>query len=223
MPNPITEWQRELLGELGRRVSKYGFAAKPVGQSFRRYTKGGRDSFHVAFIEHGSSDFDVTADMAVRIDAVELLATSEDKLLTKLDREQTATLGCEIGNLTEGRPKRWSVRSGADVQVTAAGVADAFVAVALPYFEKYADLQTVYETLCANDRSGWLHAPLDDARCKRAISLAVVLEKHGDLPALIEKNGSYLREKEDAGLTAFLRLGEKLLATRGRSSSQRPQ
>ena len=212
MQNPIKEWQKGLLSELGKLVAMHGFAPKPSGQSFRRATAAGWVSFHVAFIEHGNTDFDLTADVAVRIDAVETLVTADSKLLTKSEREQTATLGCEIGNLTQGKPLRWSIASAVDVTPAAAGVADSFVNVALPYFEKYSDLEVVYETLRKNDSSGWLHSPVDDARCKRAIALAKVLNRRGDLPALIEQSTAFLRANKSAGLGAFLKLAEKLSA-----------
>lgn len=45
----LKEWQEQLLAELGKYVSVYGFNPKPVGQSFRRKTSYGYDSLHINF------------------------------------------------------------------------------------------------------------------------------------------------------------------------------
>ncbi|MGH7953764.1 MAG: hypothetical protein ACREFE_17845, partial [Limisphaerales bacterium] len=143
----IAELQKKLLNEVAIIVAKHGFSPKPKGQSFRMQKPFGWASFHLSFILHESTDFDVTTDVALRIDAVENLINEDNNLLSNAEKLQTATIGCELGNLSEGQQKRWNIASDNDVELVAESIHDALASVAIPYIERYSNLQEIFAVL----------------------------------------------------------------------------
>ena len=69
--NRIKELENRLLKELSSILPKYGFSAKYRGQTFYMPKPFGWAAFHLAFIPHREVDFDLTADIALRVDAVQ--------------------------------------------------------------------------------------------------------------------------------------------------------
>lgn len=91
--------ERAVLEQLGTRMAAHGFRPKPVGQSFYRDVPGGRWALHVSFIRH-ETDMDVTADVAVRINAIEQVVNQCETGLTDAEKRRSTTLGAELGNLS---------------------------------------------------------------------------------------------------------------------------
>src|SRR5215813_11354138 len=113
-----TEFRRlkELLLErVNRRLSPYGFARRPRFQEFSRKTDFGRHGFHLSFIRH-EEDFDVAGDVAVRFDAVEDLVNKTKPFLADGDKEDTYTLGADLGNISGEGDKRWTIAKLRDVE-----------------------------------------------------------------------------------------------------------
>src|SRR6476661_8883662 len=102
----MKEVERALLKAVGQRIAASGFESKPVGQSFLRRSPLGRDSLHLSFVKH-PCDFDVVADVAVRIDDLEDIVNVNDTLLSKKEKEQTYSLGAELGNISGQGQQRW--------------------------------------------------------------------------------------------------------------------
>jgi hypothetical protein len=200
--SPLKEWQTQLLTELSKCMPKYGFDKKAVGQAFYRKTPHGRDAFHVSFIRH-TNDFDVTADVAVRIDALEDLVNADNRLLSKAEKRGTFSLGVELGNLSQGARQRWTIAAVEDVPPVAESILRMFENVGLPYLDRYSSLEGAFYALSSNDRDGWIHSPIHAARCKRAVGLAYLLGKQEDLNRLISDCESFLRDKKDVGLSSF--------------------
>lgn len=200
--------QKNLLTLVGEKISTYGFQKKPLSQSFLKMIPGGRVSFHLSFIEH-ETDFDVTADIAIRFDDLENLVNADNRLLSKKERDMTYSFGVELGNLANGKQKRWRVASDADV----VNVADALVAdferYALPYYEKYSVMSGAFELLSSNDRATWMHCPLHGARAKRALGLAILLGKKELVAGMIGSSAAFLREVNDFGLQDYLNFSKK--------------
>lgn len=201
----VAELQKRLLDELAARVSAYGFEPKPVGQSFRRKTASGRVSLHVAFVPH-PADVDVTADVAVRLDALENLVNEANTLLPKAEKQNTYSLGVELGNLSEGRQKRWKLVEASDAVPAAQSILALYDLVGAPNLERLSDPEQAFKVLSSNERDGWLWSPLHGARCQRAVGLAYLLGKHAELPALIERSEAFLEGRKDFGLKAFQQL-----------------
>ena len=60
----------------------------------------------MSFIKHAHG-CDVTADVAIRVDALEDLLNEWNATLSKAERKQTHSMGAELGNISEGRASAW--------------------------------------------------------------------------------------------------------------------
>jgi len=205
----IKELEKALLTELSEHVGQYGFDTKVKGQSFYKQMPFGRLAFHLSFIKH-KTDVDVTVDLAVRFDELEELVHEYENRLSKAQRKGTFSLGVELGNLSEGRQKRWTVGSFEDVEPVAQSIKNSFVAIGLPYLEKYSDLRTALEVLSGDDRAAWLHSPFHDARAKRALGLAFLLGDREQFSQLAAAKTDFLKSRNDFGLTSFVGFREAL-------------
>lgn len=206
----LSELRRAVLDKLALAMPKYGFKRKPIGQSFYRSLPFGRWTFHVAFINH-DADVDVTADVAVRVDAVEDLVHSGDKLLSGREKQETATIGAELGNIADHRQKRRTIASISDVEGVAAAMLDEFAKFGLPYLERYSDLDKMLDVLCGNDPGAWLNSPVHAERCKRAVALALVLGKRDRVLDLGRRCEEFLQERGDPGLRLFKEFTSRVL------------
>lgn len=203
------ELQESLLKSLSVAVEKYGFAGKLREQSFYAAKPFGWGAFHLAFIPH-STDFDVTTDVALRIAAVEDLVSQSRESLSKKEKKQTATMGCELGNLSEGKQKRWTVAKESDVKKAAVEIETALKTIAIPYIEHYSDLQQAFAVLSGNERTSWLHSPFHSERCQRALALAFVLKKYKQIDELTSSYEEYLKSRNDFGLREFQQLASNV-------------
>lgn len=165
------EVKHRLLAEVGDRLREHGFALRAGDQSFVRKRPSGRSAFHLAFIDH-ESDFDVTADVAVRFDDVEELVHGQNPLLSARARKETYTLGAELGNLADGRQRRWSVLGESDLPRIADDIYAWFLRFGLPYIERYSSRENALSALSDNGPTGWKHSPVHLLRCQRALALA---------------------------------------------------
>jgi hypothetical protein len=210
MSGRLKDLQNKLLHEVGGAISEYGFSPKPVGQDFYQKRPFGRASLHLSFIPHDQTDFDVTGDVALRVDAVENLI-NEDRALSKSVKVRTATVGAELGNIERGKFIRYNVADEWDITPAVDGLVSSLVRAGLPYIERCSNLERMLELLASNDSSSWLYSPFPAARCERAIALAFVLGKYERLDLLIEQCESFLRAKNDpGGVRRFQELAAKL-------------
>jgi hypothetical protein len=106
--------EHQLLNRLGERIIAFGFKPKPTGQTFYQVVETGKWTFHVSFIAH-KTDFDLTADVAVRVNAIEDLVNEYDTKLAAAEKRRSMTLGGELGNISEGSPKRWAISNVEDI------------------------------------------------------------------------------------------------------------
>ena len=206
----VKRWEARLLDDLGPRVHEYGFSNKAIGQSFHRMTEAGRQTLHIAFIEH-EDDFDVTADVAIRVDVLEKMVNSDNKQLTAFEKSDKASFGAELGNLEAGKQRRWSITSESEIPEVADSIIAALRNIGLPYLERYSDLRLMLETLAKNDRGAWLHAPVHESRCKRILALAVITGQVAKLPGFAQQCEDFLRKRSDPGLPSFQAYANRLL------------
>ena len=203
-----------LLLRLNTQLTTIGFRRN--GQSFSRAFHGGKGLFHVAWIPH-QSDFDVTADVAVRHDAIEDLVNKFDStirpawaVLSKKEQTMTATVGAELGNLSIGMQRRWTVTSEADVATACPSILEAFKIIGVPYLQRFSSLEEVLSVLADDDKASWLHCPFHDVRAKKAIAAAFVLGRRELFGKLVESKAQFLKERKDPGLSGFLSFAEHL-------------
>jgi hypothetical protein len=191
-----------LFRALSEPMAKHGFKAKIRDQSFEKKLPFGCAWFHLSFIPHQPTDFDITADVALRVDAVEKLRNEDNNRISRTQKSQTASIGVELGNLTQGYQRRWSVRDESDILLAVLSIQSAFESTALPYFERFSNLDEMLAVLSRNDQVGSLHAPFDGNRCMTALALAYVLKKSDRIEALITQNDQYLSMPVEGGPTA---------------------
>lgn len=198
------EIERALLDAVGARIAADGFESKPVSQSFLRRVPAGRASLHLAFIEH-PRDFDVVADVAVRIDDLEDLVNTNNPLLSQKEKGQTYSVGAELGNIAGEGQMRWNVASSADVNQVADQLVAAFKAIGLPYLDRAATPEGAYKLLTSPGREAWLHSPIHASRAKRIVGLAKILGRADELPVRARENLLLLEDTKDLGLQDFMR------------------
>src|SRR5436190_22794742 len=164
----------ELLKSVATGLARHGFESKPKGQSIVKKTAFGRQSFHLAFIKH-THDFDITADVAIRFDALENLICESEGIRSEQEKDEGYSLGAELGNLAGTGQRRWTVSTSEDIPPVSASILEAFELIALPYLNRYSMMDQALAALKGDDRVASLHMPIHDARAKRALGLAFLL------------------------------------------------
>jgi hypothetical protein len=149
----------------------------------------------------------VTAHVGVRFDELEELVREFESMASTKD---IFSLGAELGNIGEGRQKRWTVANAADVKAVARSIMDGFSKIGLPYLEKYSEMQTALEALSGDDQSAWLHQPFHDARSMRALGLAFLLGDAEKFHGLADAKTAFLAARYAIGLQPFLRFRDAL-------------
>jgi hypothetical protein len=205
--------QRQLLASVALRLSKYGFDPRVHGQSVWKNSADGRASIHLGFIEH-DSDFDVTVDVAIRIDALEDLVNTGKSLLSKREQRGTYSLGAELGNLAAGRQNRWTIIDSQDINLVVPEIESMILAFAMPYIENYSHMKNALELFSRDDADVWIHSPIHHERAKRAVGLAkLVGVDDTDLNNLITRKQRFLTARKEHGLDGFLRFVERIKET----------
>jgi len=206
-----------VMTKLAEHLGALGFDPKPADQSFYRTSATGRWAFHVAFIPH-QRDFDLTADVAVRIDAIEDLVNQYDTKLSKVERRRSMTLGVELGNLTLGRQMRWTIANPSDIPTICEQVAAMFERVGLPFLQNHSDLATVHRVLASASPKDTLLSPILGPRSMRTLASTYLLDQSIDIKAIADNLEAKLIDNEDLYLEDFRALGRWLL---GKQSSSR--
>jgi hypothetical protein len=209
----ITKTQRstakhEILKILGEKVAWLGFTPRPSEQSFYCVVTTGKSAFHVSFIPH-QDDLDLTADVAIRIDAIEDLVNQYDTKLKPDEKRRSMTLGGDLGNIFKGRQRRWTVADLNDIPGVCDQVYAAFEQNGLPFLRAHSDVVAVRRVLVSSHSNDTLLATLLGPRSKRAIASTYILGKTSDIPALARRLESKLAQ--DLYLDDFRALCKGLL------------
>jgi len=210
----LRDKESELLVEVGARLAGFGFSRKRRGQTFYKTTELGRLAFHLSLLE-AEKDFDVTADVAVRFNAVEDLVNETNKLLSKAEKRNTFTLGCELGNLRDGHQRVWEdITPNTDVEPIADSIVCMFSEVGVPFLVKYSSMQAALSVLMADDKEASLHCPIPAERARRAVALASLLCGREETERLIADKRDRLRTLEPRGVEYFEEFARWLVSTR---------
>jgi hypothetical protein len=169
----LKDLRAALLDRLDESLRPLGFRKRQ--QSFHLESGPCRRSFHIAFVNH-ASDFDVTADVAVRHHAVEDLLNERRPNLSARERKDTATIGAELGNIAGVGQHRWRVAAAGDVEPVAEDILGWFRRVGEPFLHRYADLEAVSRALAADGAEARLICPIPQLRAETA---AAILEVTG--------------------------------------------
>jgi hypothetical protein len=194
--------QRELLAHVGQKGSILGFAPKPSGQTFYQSVPEGKWAFHVSFIPH-ESDFDLTVDLAVRINKIEDLVNAYDSKLDAAEKSKNMTLGGELGNLSEGRPRRWTISSREDIPSVSGELVEAVRVIGMPCLEEWSNLAVAHRLLTSSDPKDLQLAPILGPRYMRAVATAHLLGDVDRLNVLVKRYEARLLEADDLYLEDF--------------------
>jgi hypothetical protein len=203
--------QRELLAELGQRLAHFGFNPKPSEQDFYRKIPAGKWAFHISFIPH-KTEFDLTADVAVRVDAIEDLVNEYDTKLTAAEKRKSMTLGGELGNISAGNPKRWTISNVEDIPSVCDGVIEAFREIGLPFLQKHSDAAAAHRVLVSSKPTDLHLAPILGPRYMRAVASAYLTGRAEKIEALVSEYEAELSKTEDLYLEDFRTLSRSLLS-----------
>ncbi|HYV04908.1 MAG TPA: hypothetical protein VFB82_09990 [Blastocatellia bacterium] len=201
--------KEDLLQRLAKLIEVHGFVMRARTQSFDKRTPFGKLALLLAFIPH-RADFDIAASVAIRFNELEDLINEGNDLLSKPEKRQTFSLGADLGNISDGKQKRWTVSNPADVEAVAESIMDFFVAIGIPYLEKYSDMEIALEAFSGEDTAARLHEPFHDSRAKRAIGLAFLLGHRERFSKLAASKTEFLTSRNDFGLQSFLQLRDSL-------------
>ena len=139
-----------LINELKEILAPFDFKFQAKRRAFVKKSDSENCIFHLAFIQH-VNNFDVVVDLGIRLNAVHELADQKGVSLGD------ATFGIEIGNYAGASQKRWSVDSAESIPIAVAGIEKVFRQTALPYFEKYSNLQNALYLI---ESTGSEHSPI---------------------------------------------------------------
>lgn len=203
-----------ILSGIAELASADGFTARVKDQAFDLPKPFGRLVLHVGFIPHGKADLDVTADIAVRVNAVEVLVNGTRSDLSASESEKTATLGGDIGNIREGRQRRWTITSLDEVSKTTPTIYSEMRAVAWPFFDRYSNMGNVLAVLSSSSPRDWQLAPGHVARCRRAIALAFMIGSADEIEAVMNACETLLAEKDQTALPEVREFAASLTAKR---------
>jgi hypothetical protein len=192
-----------LWSALAERIERHGFRGRRSRREFERNYEFGKGIFALYLLKY-SGDFDVTASVFVRHDRVEDVVHRDANWLTEKQKEESVSIGADVGKLTVGEHMRWTVASDADVAVAAAGVEHAFLSVALPYIDRFGDLDTLYRVLSSDKEEDWIHCPVLPARARCAVVIALLLRKGDDeIGRLVQQIHGWYRETEQFPVQQF--------------------
>ena len=203
--------QRTLLLGLADQIGTFGFNPKVLGQSFYQVVPTGKWVFHISFIVH-KADFDLTADVAVRVNAIEDRVNEYDTKLSAAEKRQSMTLGGELGNISEGVPRRWTVSSVEDIPAVCDKVIEAFQEIGLPFLQKHSDAVAAHRVLVSSKQADLLLAPILGPRYMRAIASAYITGNTSGIEALASRYEAKLSETGDLYLEDFRSLAHGLLS-----------
>ncbi len=197
--------QRELLAYTGQRLQVFGFNPKANGQDFYKKGEKAKWAFHLSFIPH-PEDFDITIHVAVRIHDIENLVNQYDMKIRPSAKKSSMTLGVELGNLSQGRPIRFTLDEVEEIPKVGDALMALFERVGWPFLERHSDLPSTAKVLTGEDRRDTLLAPFMGPRYMAAVAATYLLGESQKLLSLVPLYETRLRERNDLYLDSFLAL-----------------
>lgn len=198
--------QDALMNALAGEVSLLGFTPRMKQQKFVREMGDCTWVIHVGFARH-QQDVDVTIDLAV-------LLVSVNQLFKKVGAEHwgTATIGAELGNLVDRRPRRWTVTSELDATTIAREMRSEIEKFGIDWLQRFSRLETVYETLAPNDLQSRLLMPLQVKRCAIVLTLALLLRTKEEAQQVFNECRSLLSSRAEPLMSTFDEYAARLMA-----------
>jgi len=197
-----------VLKSISSKLNSIGFKNKIRDQSFLHETNVGFSMIHLRFINH-EDDFDITISVSIRINQVEEIINNSNNYLKKNEQIKTSTIGCELGNLVYGFQKRYKIESNSNLDKVIEEMIDFIKKNAFPFFEKFGELENVFEIALKDDQYSWMLFPFHYHRAQVAIVLAKILRRN-DLDEIFEEKRLFLETRNEFGLDLFIKLFNKI-------------
>lgn len=197
--------QDALLKVLAVEAASLGFTPRIKQQKFIRVVGDCTWVVHVGFVRH-QHDVDATIDLGVLITPVEQLFAKAG-----LDKLGSATIGAELGNLVDRRPRRWTIETEADAARVASEMRSEIEKFGIDWLQRFSRLETVYETLVANDLQSRLIMPLQVKRCLILLALALLLRTKEEAQQVSLECRAFLVDRAEPMLPTFDDYAAKLL------------
>ena len=208
-PSPFIQARRELLEKIATRVAPWGYKARISDQVFVRKNELGWRLLHLTSAYGAGSEYwAANIHVALRVDAVEELTKVGIEMPAR-DRNRSATIGGEIGNIADGRWRPWHIYPRDDLDRVADEMVCAFVSFGLPYLERVSNLETLLDIL-SNEGAGAVGEQLmPEITCPRAVALALVLGQNERAAAIAMRCGRNFRRHRPGNAHLFSMLEER--------------
>jgi hypothetical protein len=197
--------QDALLTALTVEVAPLGFVPKTKQQKFIRVVGDCTWVVHVSFAKH-RHDVDAAIDLGVLLSPVEQLFTN-----TGSHQWGSATIGAELGNLVDRRPRRWTIEKEADAARVASEMRSEIAKFGIDWLQRFSRLEVVYATLLANDLESRLIMPLQAKRCLLLVALALLLRTKEEARRVSLECRSFLTSRAEPMLSVFDEQATRLL------------
>lgn len=187
------------------RLLGLGFRAKLRDQLFSRMAATSSWLIHISFAD-AQSRLDATLDLAIR-------STAAQRRLTRVGFgvPEGATMGAELGNIIDGRPRRWTLLSETDCESVAHEMYDCCESFAINWFRRYESDDAILDVLSSGDDSAKLYSPVAVKRFLSILALAQQVWPETRVRQLVTDYHRALTEQKDPQLSAFAFYSSKML------------
>jgi len=199
-----TNLKQELMVFLEKRLTPHEFQRSH--QLFYRKTSTGKQILHVSIIRR-KSYIDIVPSVEIRHNEIERLY---HLLLGELPNLQTATIGCELGNLSGNGTKMLTIRELSDVPIAGEEILKTFWDVGQSFFVKYSSLERIFDVLIRDGKTAKIYCPLPDVRAKKTLIAAYLLNRKNIYDDLVDKKIIYLNTIDISYAIDFLQFAVKL-------------
>lgn len=202
--------EKGLLSGLEGELKSKGFKRKLT--TFSQATAWGSNMLHLA-IRSRADGIEVSMDLAVRHDALETLVFQPDPLISEKEKVGIATLGADVGYLTQGKIAPWRLSSEFMIEGTTAAIAQVADLVAFPFFERFNSLEAILDLLSRDDLEADHMCPLSWERARRALGAAYLLGRREQFHDLMQAKSNYMeRTRARSELRSVRAFAEQLLS-----------
>lgn len=187
-----------LLKLISVELSKDGFQPKIYLQAFYKNIQNGKCAFHLSFLNRVYG-FEVMADAAVRLDAVEDIVNNYpiNPLLNDKERKEIFTVGTNF--IVNGKPPIWEVEFEDDIQQIATSIVKLFREKGFSYHSYNSSLENIIKTLQKDAAAG-----------SRLLTVSYLLNNKVLFDEIAEKQKKLFGGKKDFKLNQFLILENEL-------------
>jgi hypothetical protein len=201
--NRLAELRNLFLHQFGNAVAPLGFHRCKAG--YERVVRLGSEFLIPTTIKH-SSDFDITLDLAIRMnDVEEVLERGEGRTLDNL-----STFGGDIGNIAQGKQRRWTVTDTSDVTTVVSAILGLIETEGFRFFREYSDRMFALSLFCKEGRMGMLLMPSSVQRAKLAVALAKIEGNSSSFEDVLKGQLTFLKSRGDPGFESFVEFAARL-------------